>query len=71
MHAASRGPPPAVCCWGIADPERGCGRLDVPELYPLGRAVGAAEDGECPGEVLVFAQGGHLSWLEVCSWSDR
>ncbi|MEV0528924.1 hypothetical protein AB0I66_36440 [Streptomyces sp. NPDC050439] len=28
------------------------------------------ETGECPGEVLVFAQGGYLSWLEVCSWSD-
>ncbi len=27
-------------------------------------------DGECPGEVLLFAQGGYLSWLEVCSWSD-
>ncbi|WP_435972176.1 hypothetical protein [Streptomyces sp. Qhu_M48] len=29
------------------------------------------EDGECPGEVLLFAQGGYLSWLEVCSWSDE
>ncbi|MCG7210145.1 transposase [Streptomyces arenae] len=28
------------------------------------------ETGECPGEVLVFAQGGYLSWLEICSWSD-
>lgn len=28
------------------------------------------EDGECPGEVLVFAQGGYLSSLEVCTWSD-
>ncbi|MEW1906161.1 MULTISPECIES: hypothetical protein [unclassified Streptomyces] len=28
------------------------------------------EAGECPGEVLVFMQGGYLSWLEVCSWSD-
>ncbi|AZS84550.1 hypothetical protein ELQ87_09815 [Streptomyces griseoviridis] len=28
------------------------------------------EDGECPGEILVFAQGGYLAWLEVCSWSD-
>jgi len=27
-------------------------------------------DGECPGEVLVFAENGYLSWLEVCSWSD-
>ncbi|MCZ0983592.1 hypothetical protein O1L60_43175 [Streptomyces diastatochromogenes] len=28
------------------------------------------EVGERPGEVLVFTQGGYLSWLEVCSWSD-
>jgi hypothetical protein len=28
------------------------------------------EDGECAGELLVFAQGGYLSWPEVCSWSD-
>ncbi|WP_370416572.1 hypothetical protein [Streptomyces fradiae] len=28
------------------------------------------EAGECPGEVLVFTQGGYLAWLEVCSWSD-
>ncbi|MEU9093544.1 hypothetical protein ACIOEW_30290 [Streptomyces sp. NPDC087901] len=27
-------------------------------------------DGDCPGEVLVFAENGYLSWLEVCSWSD-
>ncbi|MET9904795.1 hypothetical protein [Streptomyces sp. NPDC006446] len=26
--------------------------------------------GERPGEVLVFTEGGYLSWLEVCSWSD-
>ncbi|MFJ6630848.1 hypothetical protein ACIQMR_05455 [Streptomyces sp. NPDC091376] len=28
------------------------------------------EAGECPGEVLVFTQGGYMSWLEVCSWRD-
>lgn len=28
------------------------------------------EAGECPGEVLAFTQGGYLSWLEVCSWTD-
>ncbi|MER6432086.1 hypothetical protein ACF1AB_39150 [Streptomyces sp. NPDC014846] len=28
------------------------------------------EAGDCAGEVLVFVQGGYLSWLEVCSWSD-
>ncbi|MFJ3791460.1 hypothetical protein [Kitasatospora sp. NPDC090091] len=29
------------------------------------------ETGDCLGEVLVFAQGGYLSWLEVCSWSEE
>ncbi|MBV2152168.1 hypothetical protein [Kitasatospora sp. SUK 42] len=24
----------------------------------------------CDGEVLLFAEGGRLSWLEVCSWTD-
>lgn len=28
------------------------------------------EAGLYPGEVLVFAQNGYLSWLEVCSWTD-
>ncbi|WP_460060764.1 hypothetical protein [Streptomyces sp. YKOK-I1] len=28
------------------------------------------EAGECPGEALVFTQGGYLAWLEICSWSD-
>jgi hypothetical protein len=28
------------------------------------------ENGNCPGELLLFAQAGYLSWLEVCSWSD-
>ncbi|SDT83096.1 hypothetical protein SAMN05216371_7909 [Streptomyces sp. TLI_053] len=28
------------------------------------------KNGDCPGEVLVFAEGGYLSSLEVCSWSD-
>jgi hypothetical protein len=61
----------------------GCGTayfaLDTSEVEPAPtgpRTVVAAEaqlvteTGECPGEVLVFAQGGYLSWLEVCSWSD-
>ncbi|MEU6459731.1 hypothetical protein [Streptomyces sp. NPDC047065] len=61
----------------------GCGtayfELDTDELEPArtgpGTVVAAdvqlhTETGECPGEVLVFAQGGYLSWLEVCSWSD-
>jgi hypothetical protein len=61
----------------------GCGTayfdLDTEAVEPApsgpGTVVAAevqifTEDGECPGEVLVFAQGGYLSWLEVCSWSD-
>ncbi|WRZ87822.1 hypothetical protein OHB54_01215 [Streptomyces sp. NBC_01007] len=61
----------------------GCGttyfQLDSSEVEPaptnLGTVVAAeaqlvTEAGECPGEVLVFTQGGYLSWLEVCSWSD-
>ncbi|MEX0167513.1 hypothetical protein [Streptomyces sp. LMG1-1-1.1] len=61
----------------------GCGTayfdLDADALEPAptgpGTVVAAdvqlfTETGECPGEVLVFAQGGYLSWLEVCSWSD-
>ncbi|MFJ9609416.1 hypothetical protein ACIRS1_24065 [Kitasatospora sp. NPDC101176] len=61
----------------------GCGtayfELDADAVEPAptdpGTVVAAGaqlvtETGECPGEVLVFAQGGYLSWLEVCSWSD-
>ncbi|MFB7949862.1 hypothetical protein ACFC6L_33710 [Kitasatospora phosalacinea] len=61
----------------------GCGTayfdLDAAAVRPAPsgpRTVVAAEalirtgDGDCPGEVLVFARGGYLSWLEVCSWSD-
>jgi hypothetical protein len=63
--------------------ECGCGtayfELDTDVVEPaatgLGTVVAAeaqlfTETGECPGEVLVFAQGGYLSWLEVCSWND-
>ncbi|MFF7457187.1 hypothetical protein [Kitasatospora sp. NPDC008115] len=63
--------------------ECGCGTayfaLDTDQVEPAptgpGTVVAAdvqllTETGECPGEVLVFAQGGYLSWLEVCSWSD-
>ncbi|MER5734918.1 hypothetical protein ABT117_04460 [Streptomyces sp. NPDC002262] len=62
----------------------GCGTayfgLDAGEVEPAptrpGRGVAAeallyTEDGECPGEVLVFTDDGCLSWLEVCSWSDE
>ncbi|MEU9862527.1 hypothetical protein AB0D99_16810 [Streptomyces sp. NPDC047971] len=61
----------------------GCGTayfaLDPGKVAPASSGPGTAvvaearlvtEAGECPGEVLVFAQGGYLSWLEVCSWSD-
>ncbi|AWW42965.1 hypothetical protein [Streptomyces cadmiisoli] len=61
----------------------GCGtayfELDASKVDPAptgpGTVVAAevqlvTEAGECPGEVLVFTQGGYLSWLEVCSWSD-
>lgn len=61
----------------------GCGttyfELDTSEVEPAptgpstvvaAEAQLVTEAGECPGEVLVFTQGGYLSWLEVCSWSD-
>ncbi|WP_405715662.1 hypothetical protein OG264_38305 [Streptomyces xanthophaeus] len=47
------------------------------ELAPTGPGTVVAAEaqlvtgaGECPGEVPVFTQGGYMSWLEVCSWSD-
>ncbi|WP_327179720.1 hypothetical protein OG599_33475 [Streptomyces sp. NBC_01335] len=62
----------------------GCGtahfELDTSEVEPAQTGSGTVmaadvqlftENGECPGEVLVFAQSGYLSWLEVCSWSDE
>ncbi|MFI5808213.1 hypothetical protein [Streptomyces sp. NPDC051561] len=61
----------------------GCGTayfaLDTSEVEPAptgpgtvvaGEAQLVTEAGACCGEVLAFAQGGYLSWLEVCSWSD-
>ncbi|MFF9899514.1 hypothetical protein [Streptomyces longispororuber] len=41
-----------------------------PSTVVAAEAQLVTEAGECPGEVLVFTQGGYLSWLEVCSWSD-
>jgi hypothetical protein len=62
----------------------GCGTayfaLDADAVEPAATGPGTVvaadvqlftETGECPGEILVFAQGGYLSWLEVCSWSDH
>ncbi|OIK01356.1 hypothetical protein [Streptomyces colonosanans] len=61
----------------------GCGTayfdLDTGEVEPApsgpGTVVAAdarihTKAGDCAGEVLVFAEGGCLSRLEVCSWSD-
>ncbi|MFE5076992.1 hypothetical protein [Streptomyces halstedii] len=61
----------------------GCGtayfELNTDEVKPASTGPGTfvaadvqlfTETGERPGEVLVFAQGGYLSWLEICSWSD-
>ncbi len=41
-----------------------------PRTVVAAEALIRTEDGDCPGEVLAFARGGYLSWLEVCSWSD-
>ncbi|WP_426405199.1 hypothetical protein ACN9M0_38795 [Streptomyces sp. R-07] len=41
-----------------------------PSTVVAAEAQLVTEAGERPGEVLVFTQGGYLSWLEVCSWSD-
>jgi hypothetical protein len=41
-----------------------------PGTVVAAEALLVTETGECPGEVLLFTQGGYLSWLEVCSWSD-
>jgi hypothetical protein len=61
----------------------GCGTTyfeldaDAVEPSPTGPGTVVAADvqlftetGECPGEVLIFAQAGYLSWLEICPWSD-
>ncbi|MER8047450.1 hypothetical protein [Streptomyces sp. NPDC094032] len=61
----------------------GCGTadfgLDTASVRPASSGPGTVvaaeaeihtEDGDSAGEVLVFAQAGYLSWLEVCSWSD-
>ncbi|MFH9725434.1 hypothetical protein ACH4M4_21085 [Streptomyces sp. NPDC017254] len=81
VHAALRRQVPHLSVSGRCT--CGCGtayfELDTSQVQPApgtsGTAVAAeaplfTETGECPGEVLVFAHGGYLSWLEVCSWSD-
>ncbi|MER7987645.1 hypothetical protein ABTY53_18990 [Streptomyces noursei] len=41
-----------------------------PGTKVVASAAISTESGEIPGEVVLFAQAGYLSWLEVCSWSD-
>ncbi|GAQ50568.1 hypothetical protein [Streptomyces acidiscabies] len=61
----------------------GCGTayftLDTSRVGPAPTAPGTVvavavtlvtEADDWPGELLLFTQGGYLSWLEVCSWSD-
>lgn len=81
VHAALRQQVPHLsvrarcpCGCGTAYFELGTGKAEPAPTGP-GTVVAAeaqlvTEAGECPGEVLVFTQGGYLSWLEVCSWSD-
>ncbi|WP_245689120.1 hypothetical protein [Streptomyces chattanoogensis] len=42
-----------------------------PSAVVAAEAQLVTEAGEYPGEVLVFTQGGYLSWWEVCSWGDN
>lgn len=63
-----------TCGCGTTYFELGTSKVDPaptgPSTVVAAEAQLVTEAGECPGEVLVFAQGGYLSWLEVCSWSD-
>ncbi|MGW4392502.1 hypothetical protein [Streptomyces sp. NPDC004685] len=62
----------------------GCGtayfELNTSDVEPASTGSGTVvaadaqlytEAGDCPGEVLVFIQGGYLSWLEVSSSSPK
>ena len=42
-----------------------------PNIVVAAGALLVTETGDCPGEILVFARNGFLSWLEVCSWADE
>ncbi|GAA4787280.1 hypothetical protein [Streptomyces sanyensis] len=63
-----------TCGCGTASFELDAGKAEPAPTGPgtvvAAEAQLATEAGEHPGEVLVFARGGYLSWLEVCSWSD-
>jgi hypothetical protein len=63
-----------TCGCGTAYFELGTSKAEPaptgPSTVVAAEAQLVTEAGECPGEVLVFTQGGYLSWLEVCSWGD-
>ncbi|MFI6107584.1 hypothetical protein [Streptomyces sp. NPDC051310] len=81
VHVALRRQLPLVsvrarctCGCGTAYFDLDAGKVEPAPTRP-GTVVAAeaqlvTEGGECPGEVLLFTQGGYLSWLEVSSWSD-
>ncbi|MFD0367461.1 hypothetical protein [Streptomyces sp. NPDC059071] len=63
--------------------ECGCGTTDFaidasavpaapsgPGTASVASRIFSAEDGTLLGDVVLFAQGGHLSWLEVCDLTD-
>ncbi|MER7519160.1 hypothetical protein [Streptomyces sp. NPDC126499] len=82
VHAALRRQVPHLRTAGRCD--CGCGTTDfsidtaaVPAAAPTGSGTGSvasrifqAEDGTLLGDLVLFAQGGHLSWLEVCDLTD-
>ncbi|WP_043478668.1 hypothetical protein [Kitasatospora sp. MBT66] len=81
VHAALRAQVPHLSVSGRCT--CGCGTayfgLDRSAVRPAASGPGSVvaaeaqiltDDGDCPGEVLAFAESGYLSWLEVCSWSD-
>ncbi|KJY41382.1 hypothetical protein VR41_12875 [Streptomyces sp. NRRL B-1568] len=81
VHAALRAQMPHLRLAGRCTCECGTAYFDLdttavsPAQSGPGTMVAAeaqilTDNGDCPGEVLVFAQAGYLSWLEVCSWSD-
>ncbi|MFF5426609.1 MULTISPECIES: hypothetical protein [unclassified Streptomyces] len=64
-----------ACGCGTASFACGTGEVDPAPTGPgtvvVAEAQLVTETGLYPGEVLVFAQGGYLSWVEACSWSDE
>ncbi|GAA1462676.1 hypothetical protein NE857_24770 [Nocardiopsis exhalans] len=81
VHAALREQVPhlrlhsrCTCGCGTAYFEIDTETVEPAPINPGSPVVAAAplvtEDGECPGEVLVFSYGGYLTSLEVCSWGE-